>query len=82
MSVIEIKVSDNVDLAEATVIMLLVKVGDTMKAEQSLITVESNKMDGRPRFLREMKYPRYLEVMRDGHEPGYHFSLQRIGGWW
>lgn len=33
MSVIEIKVSDNVDLAEATVIRLLVMVGDTMKTE-------------------------------------------------
>jgi pyruvate dehydrogenase E2 component (dihydrolipoamide acetyltransferase) len=43
MSVIEIKVPDIGDFAEVTVIELMVKVGDTVKAEQSLITVESDK---------------------------------------
>lgn len=43
MSVIEIKVPDIGDLAEVAVIELMVKVGDTVKAEQSLITVESDK---------------------------------------
>ncbi len=43
MSVIEIKVPDIGDFAEVTVIELLVKPGDSIKAEQSLITVESDK---------------------------------------
>ena len=43
MSVIEIKVPDIGDFAEVTVIELMVKPGDTIKAEQSLITVESDK---------------------------------------
>ena len=43
MSVIEIKVPDIGDFAEVTVIELMVKPGDTVKAEQSLITVESDK---------------------------------------
>jgi pyruvate dehydrogenase E2 component (dihydrolipoamide acetyltransferase) len=43
MSVIEIKVPDIGDFSEVTVIELLVKPGDTVKAEQSLITVESDK---------------------------------------
>jgi pyruvate/2-oxoglutarate dehydrogenase complex dihydrolipoamide acyltransferase (E2) component len=43
MANIEIKVPDIGDFAEVTVIELLVKVGDTIKAEQSLITVESDK---------------------------------------
>ncbi len=43
MSSIEIKVPDIGDFAEVTVIELMVKVGDTIKAEQSLITVESDK---------------------------------------
>ena len=43
MSVIEIKVPDIGDFAEVAVIELMVKVGDTIKAEQSLITVESDK---------------------------------------
>ena len=43
MSVIEIKVPDIGDFAEVSVIELLVKVGDTIKPEQSLITVESDK---------------------------------------
>jgi pyruvate dehydrogenase E2 component (dihydrolipoamide acetyltransferase) len=43
MSLIEIKVPDIGDFAEVTVIELMVKVGDTVKAEQSLITVESDK---------------------------------------
>ena len=43
MSVIEIKVPDIGDFAEVTVIEQMVKVGDTVKAEQSLITVESDK---------------------------------------
>ncbi len=43
MSVIEIKVPDIGDFSEVAVIELLVKPGDTIKAEQSLITVESDK---------------------------------------
>ena len=43
MSQIEIKVPDIGDFKEVEVIELLVKVGDVVKAEQSLITVESDK---------------------------------------
>ena len=43
MATIEIKVPDIGDFAEVTVIGLLVKPGDTIKPEQSLITVESDK---------------------------------------
>jgi dihydrolipoamide dehydrogenase len=43
MANIDIKVPDIGDFDEVTVIELLVKVGDTVKAEQSLITVESDK---------------------------------------
>jgi len=43
MSLIEIKVPDIGDFAEVTVIELMVKPGDTVKADQSLITVESDK---------------------------------------
>ena len=40
---IEIKVPDIGDFDEVAVIELMVKVGDTINAEQSLITVESDK---------------------------------------
>ena len=43
MAIIEIKVPDIGDFDEVTVIELLVKPGDTVKAEQSLLTVESDK---------------------------------------
>ncbi len=43
MALIEILVPDIGDFDEVTVIELLVKPGDTVKAEQSLITVESDK---------------------------------------
>jgi pyruvate dehydrogenase E2 component (dihydrolipoamide acetyltransferase) len=43
MALIEVKVPDIGDFDEVTVIELMVKVGDTVKAEQSLITVESDK---------------------------------------
>jgi dihydrolipoamide dehydrogenase len=43
MSQIEIKVPDIGDFDEVAVIELLVKPGDSVKAEQSLITVESDK---------------------------------------
>lgn len=43
MSLIEIKVPDIGDFKEVEVIEILVKAGDTVKAEQSLITVESDK---------------------------------------
>ena len=43
MAIIEIKVPDIGDFAEVSVIELLVKAGDTIKPEQSLITVESDK---------------------------------------
>jgi dihydrolipoamide dehydrogenase len=43
MAVMEIKVPDIGDFAEVTVIELLVKAGDTIAPEQSLVTVESDK---------------------------------------
>jgi pyruvate dehydrogenase E2 component (dihydrolipoamide acetyltransferase) len=43
MAIIEIKVPDIGDFAEVAVIELLVKPGDAVKAEQSLLTVESDK---------------------------------------
>ncbi len=43
MSTIEVKVPDIGDFAEVEVIELMVKVGDTIAKEQSLITVESDK---------------------------------------
>jgi pyruvate dehydrogenase E2 component (dihydrolipoamide acetyltransferase) len=43
MSLVEIKVPDIGDFSEVSVIEVLVKPGDTVKAEQSLITVESDK---------------------------------------
>ncbi|WP_439115133.1 dihydrolipoyllysine-residue acetyltransferase [Hydrogenophaga sp.] len=43
MALIEVQVPDIGDFDEVTVIELMVKVGDTVKAEQSLITVESDK---------------------------------------
>ena len=42
-NLIEVKVPDIGDFDEVTVIEVLVKPGDTIKAEQSLITVESDK---------------------------------------
>ncbi len=43
MALVDIKVPDIGDFDEVGVIELLVKAGDTVKAEQSLITVESDK---------------------------------------
>ena len=43
MALVEIQVPDIGDFDEVGVIELLVKPGDTVKAEQSLITVESDK---------------------------------------
>ena len=43
MAQVEVKVPDIGDFAEVAVIEVLVKAGDTIKAEQSLITVESDK---------------------------------------
>ena len=43
MALMDIKVPDIGDFDEVAVIELLVKAGDTVKAEQSLITVESDK---------------------------------------
>ena len=43
MSVMEIKVPDIGDFKEVEVIELLVKPGDTVKVDQSLVTVESDK---------------------------------------
>ncbi|MES3003644.1 MAG: dihydrolipoyl dehydrogenase [Pseudomonadota bacterium] len=43
MSTIEVKVPDIGDFDEVSVIEVLVKAGDTIKAEQSLVTVESDK---------------------------------------
>jgi dihydrolipoamide dehydrogenase len=43
MSLVEVKVPDIGDVDEVSVIELLVKAGDAIKAEQSLVTVESDK---------------------------------------
>ena len=43
MATIDIKVPDIGDFAEVAVIEVMVQPGDTIKAEQSLITVESDK---------------------------------------
>ena len=43
MSILEIKVPDIGDFDEVTVIELMVKIGDTVAVDQSLITVESDK---------------------------------------
>ena len=43
MSEVQVKVPDIGDFDEVAVIEVLVKPGDTVKAEQSLITVESDK---------------------------------------
>ena len=43
MSLVDVKVPDIGDFDEVSVIELLVKPGDTVKAEQSLVTVESDK---------------------------------------
>ncbi len=43
MAIIELTVPDIGDVSDAAVIELLVKPGDTIKAEQSLITIESDK---------------------------------------
>lgn len=43
MALIEVKVPDIGDFDEVAIIEVLVKAGDTVKAEQSLITVESDK---------------------------------------
>jgi pyruvate dehydrogenase E2 component (dihydrolipoamide acetyltransferase) len=43
MSAIEVKVPDIGDFKEVEVIELMVKVGDTVKLDQSLVTVESDK---------------------------------------
>ena len=53
MSLIEVKVPDIGDFDEVAVIELLVKPGDTIKAEQSLITVEST----RPRWRFRRRTP-------------------------
>lgn len=43
MALIDIKVPDIGDFAEVAVIELMVKVGDTIAVDQSIITVESDK---------------------------------------
>ena len=43
MALVEVKVPDIGDFKDVEVIELLVKPGDTVKTEQSLITVESDK---------------------------------------
>ena len=43
MAVVEVKVPDIGDFKEVAIIEVLVKPGDAIKAEQSLITVESDK---------------------------------------
>src|SRR6185295_18905020 len=43
MALVEVKVPDIGDFKDVAVIELLVKPGDTVKPEQSLVTVESDK---------------------------------------
>ncbi|WP_343642843.1 biotin/lipoyl-containing protein, partial [Roseateles sp.] len=43
MALVEVKVPDIGDFKDVAIIELLVKPGDTVKAEQSLVTVESDK---------------------------------------
>ena len=43
MTLVEVKVPDIGDFDEVAVIELLVQPGDTIKVEQSLVTVESDK---------------------------------------
>ena len=43
MALVEVKVPDIGDFKDVEIIELLVKPGDAIKAEQSLITVESDK---------------------------------------
>src|SRR5579862_7023800 len=43
MALVEVKVPDIGDFKDVAIIELLVKPGDTVKAEQSLLTVESDK---------------------------------------
>src|SRR3954454_2654145 len=43
MALVEIKVPDIGDFKDVAVIELLVKAGDTVKPEQSLVTVEADK---------------------------------------
>ncbi|HBZ07772.1 MAG TPA: dihydrolipoamide acetyltransferase, partial [Massilia sp.] len=43
MSIVEVKVPDIGDFKEVEVIELMVKPGDTIKVDQSLVTVESDK---------------------------------------
>ena len=43
MSIVEVKVPDIGDFKEVEIIELMIKVGDTIKVDQSLITVESDK---------------------------------------
>ncbi|MEG1114278.1 MAG: biotin/lipoyl-containing protein, partial [Janthinobacterium sp.] len=43
MSIVEVKVPDIGDFKEVEIIELMVKPGDTVKVDQSLITVESDK---------------------------------------
>ena len=43
MALVEVKVPDIGDFAEVEIIELLVKPGDTVRVEQSLLTVESDK---------------------------------------
>ena len=43
MALVEVKVPDIGDFKEVEIIEMMVKVGDTVKAEQSLLTVESDK---------------------------------------
>ncbi|HEY5798832.1 MAG TPA: biotin/lipoyl-containing protein, partial [Burkholderiaceae bacterium] len=43
MSMVEVKVPDIGDFKEVEVIEVMVKVGDTIKVDQSLVTVESDK---------------------------------------
>ncbi|WP_310733321.1 biotin/lipoyl-containing protein, partial [Ideonella azotifigens] len=43
MALVEVKVPDIGDFKDVAIIELLVQVGDTIKPEQSLVTVESDK---------------------------------------
>ena len=67
MALVEVKVPDIGDFKDVEIIELLVKPGDAVKAEQSLITVESDRWAGKPiiKFWREHKKPEGVEVLSD-----------------
>ena len=77
MALIEIKVPDIGDFKDVAVIELLVKPGDALRAEQSLVTVESDKAS------MESPAPRSGVPFSDESRPrgdAYEYALGRMAG--